>query len=432
MAKNDVMDLRRDLGAVRGKMEAINAVSVAEKRDLNEDEQRRWDGLKAEAQFIQRQIDRADQIAGLPGVDNTGAGNADQQSLGGVPAYHSRPTKDNPDAIMMRYIRSRGRDWRAAEEMQAAALEQYRNGDHVQNLEMRQALQEEREQRASNNTGMNITTAADGGNLVPTGHYGRIIARQDEVAISDRLGIMPVPGVGTTVNVPIDDEADGEFVTTGEMGDDNSTNVFDRDAPAVGTVAMTLVKKTKKIELTDELLEDNDVNLMQWIERRVGIGLAKTDNGLIVTAALAGGTAALTLDGAAAITAAEIPELIFAQADGYEDGSAWLMKRATMGYLKGKTGDAFQFVSTPPSSGSNKELWGFPVYNTGSMAAIGAGNKPLVFGNFAYMGVRRAPGLTMLVDPYTVDGKVVLKYYYRVVFKVLQAAAIIYATHPTA
>lgn len=428
MAKNDVMDLRRDLGAVREKMEALNALSVAEKRDLNEAEQTKWDGLKAEAQFVQRQIDRLDQIAGLPAVDNAGAGNADQRSLGGVAAVHVTRTKDNPDSIMLRYIRSRGRDWRAAEEMQAAAVEQYRNGDHIQDAEMRRVLQEE---RASNNTGMNITTAADGGNLVPTGHYNRIIARQDESALSGRLGIMNIPGVGTTVNVPLDAEADGEFVVTGEMGDDNSTNVFDRDAPAVGQVAMTLVKYTKKIELTDELLQDNDSNLMQWLEYRVGLGLGKTDNGLIVTAALAGGTAALTLDGAAAITAAEIPELIFAQADGYEDGSSWLMKRATMGYLKGKTGDAFQFTSTP-ASGSNKELWGFPVYNTGSMAAIGAGNKPLLFGNFRFMGVRRAPGLTMLVDPYTVDGKVVLKYYYRVVFKVLQAAAIIYATHPTA
>lgn len=430
MSKNAVMDLRRDLGAVKEKMEALNGVSVAEKRDFTEAEQKQWDGLKVESQFLQRQIERMEAIGDMPEV-NTGAGNADQRGLNGAPAHHKRPTKDNPDAIMMRYIRSRGRDWKAADEMQAAAMEQYRNGDHIKDAEMRQVLQDEREQRASNDTGMNITTAADGGNLVPTGHYGRIIARQDEMAISDKLGIMPVPGKGTTVNVPIDDEADGEFVTTGEMGDDNSTNAFDRDAPAVGTVAMTLVKKTKKIELTDELLEDNDSNLMQWLERRVGIGLAKTDNSLIVTAALAGGTAALTLDGAAAITAAEIPELIFAQADGYEDGSAWLMKRATMGYLKGKTGDAFQFTSTP-ASGSNKELWGFPVYNTGSMAAIGAGNKPLVFGNFSFMGVRRAPGLTMLVDPYTVDGKVVLKYYYRVVFKVLQAAAIIYATHPTA
>jgi hypothetical protein len=38
----------------------------------------------------------------------------------------------------------------------------------------------------------------------------------------------------------------------------------------------------------------------------------------------------------------------------------------------------------------------------------------------------------VLRDPYTVDGKVVLKYYFRAVYKVLQAEAILYATHPSA
>ena len=34
--------------------------------------------------------------------------------------------------------------------------------------------------KASNNTDMNITTAADGGDLVPVGHYQGIIARRNE------------------------------------------------------------------------------------------------------------------------------------------------------------------------------------------------------------------------------------------------------------
>jgi len=312
--------------------------------------------------------------------------------------------------------------------MRAAAEEEYRQGDHIADAELRQAFAEE--QRASNDTSMNITTAADGGNLVPVGHYNRIIERQEEGALTADLGILNVPGVGTTVNVPRDDEADGEFVVTAETGDAH-TPVFDRDAFAVGKVAMTLVKYTKKIELTDELLLDNDSNLMAWLETRVGRGLAKTDNSLIVTEALASGTAALTLDAAAAIGAAEIPELVYLQADGYEEGSSWIMRRATMGYLKGLTGSAFQFADTPGSR-SGAELWGFPVYNTGKAAAMAGGGKSLIFGNFSYMGMRKMPGLTMLVDPYTVDGMVVLKYYYRAVFKVLQPAAIIYATHPTA
>ena len=52
-----------------------------------------------------------------------------------------------------------------------------------------------------------------------------------------------IPGKGTTVNVPYDNETDGEFVSTGEGSG------FDQDAPAIGQAAMTLVKYSKYITL---------------------------------------------------------------------------------------------------------------------------------------------------------------------------------------
>jgi HK97 family phage major capsid protein len=82
--------------------------------------------------------------------------------------------------------------------------------------------------------------------------------------------------------------------------------------------------------------------------------------------------------------------------------------------------------------GQRPILWGAPLYNSGKVAAIAASAKSLFFGNWFYMGLREAPSLTVLRDPYTVDGKVILKYYFRAVYKTLQAAAIVYGTHPTA
>lgn len=416
-----VLEMRRKLADIREQAAQIN-----DAEEFGEEQQKKFDRLMSEARGTQAWLERHDQLNELPAIKPEPEESREESDAPkGAPAHHKRPTKDTAKALMCRYIRSG--DPFAAREMHIAAQEEYRNYDHIADAQIRQAMQEE---RVSNNTIMNVTTAADGGNLVPTGHYNRIIARADETNLASRLPIMTVPGVGTTVNVPIDDEGDGEFITKAEQVD-AQTNTFDRDAPAVGQVAMTLVKYTKKIELTDELLLDNDSNLMQWLEYRVGVGLAKTDNSLLVTAATTGGTAALTLDAAGAIGATEIPELVHLQAEGYEDGSVWLMKKGTQGSIMGLVGNNFQFVPTPVS-GSRSQLWGFPILTTAKMAATGAGNKSLVFGNFAYMGVRRMPGLTLLRDPYTVDGMVLLKYYYRVVFKVLQAAAIIYATHPTA
>src|SRR3972149_2014073 len=53
---------------------------------------------------------------------------------------------------------------------------------------------------ASNDPDMNIGTAADGGNAVPTGHYQGIIAKRDEMRLSGVLGVTPIPGVGTTAH----------------------------------------------------------------------------------------------------------------------------------------------------------------------------------------------------------------------------------------
>ena len=305
----------------------------------------------------------------------------------------------------------------------------YRHGDsggikHLQVGDMEFSI------KASNDTTMNITTDADGGYAVPTGHYNGIITRLDEMALYSRLGVQMIPGVGTTVNVPIDNEADGEFVSTAE------SVAYDRDAPALGTKAMTLGKYTKKIDLTEELMDDEDSRLMQYVERRVGIGLAKTHNSLLVTEVLANGTAGLTLDAAAAIGADEIPELAYKLKEEYAMSAAWLMNRATEGYLRGLQGNDFVFNNRPAGSDRTTphDIDGFPVYTTSKMTAYGASVKSLVFGDFGYVGLRMGDGMTVIKDPYTRAGNGEILFYYKVrlVYGVLIAEAIQYATHPSA
>lgn len=285
------------------------------------------------------------------------------------------------------------------------------------------------ELRASNDTDMNITTAADGGYAVPTGHYGQIIARRDEAMLANRLPLQRFQGEGTTVNVPVDAEDDGEFVATSEAG------TFDRDAPTLTQVAMTLAMYTKKLELSYQLIDDEGSNLIPWLGNFVGRGMAKTHNNLLVTAVAAGGTAALTFDSATTIGASEVPELVYKLPDGYEDDCAWLMARTTEGTLRGLVGDNWQFVPMPMGDyGNRSELWGYPVLNSGKVAAVAASAKSVFFGNWNFVGLRESPTMTMVRDPFTLagSGQIRLLYHFRCVYKVLQAEAILYGTHPTA
>lgn len=393
-----ILELRRQRTAVLDKAQAIIDGALGEERALTDEETSQVDGFKAEAEKIQKQETLAEQVDGMR------AAAAKPVEERKAPAHYVRPTPDTQEGIFCRYIRSQG---------DPGAL---------------------RELRASNDTTMNITTAADGGDLVPTGHYQGIIERLRPQALYNILGVRMIPGVGTTVNVPIDNEADsGAFVSTSE------SSAFDRDAPAVSKIAMTLVKYTKKIDLTYELIQDEDSRLMEFLNVYVAQGMAATMNSLMVAEALADGTAGLTLDSASAIGGAEVPELLYKLSSEYARGNvAWLMRRATEGYLRGLLSTSnFLFAPTPTASGNGQvvsNLWGVPQYTDENMGQLAASGKSLLIGNWSYMGMRLDPAITFLLDPYSRAsyGETILHYYFRCDFEVLQAAAFQYATHPTA
>jgi HK97 family phage major capsid protein len=285
--------------------------------------------------------------------------------------------------------------------------------------------------KASSNNPMSEGTPAQGGYAVPTGMLQQIIAKIRESALYPVIGVRQIPGKGLTVNVPTEGARDAAFVATGEAG------TTDRDAPILAQAPMTLSKYTKRVELSWELMEDEDASLMTFLSAWVGDGSAKTHNTLLVTEALAAGTlGAPWTGGATPITADDIPELIYALPTGYETGAVWIMRKSTEGNIRGKTGNNFQFVPTAPDGPgalSRRELFGFPLYNSEAVPAIGASAKVAIFGNFAYMGMRMAPDITFIRDPYSaaITGQLRLHYYFRTVYKVLQAEAILYATQGT-
>lgn len=393
----DVNEIRRNRATWIGEMKTINEGAAG--RDLKDDEQRGYDELLGKVASADKQIKRIEQVEAL-GADLRSAPGTQPKA----PAVIVRRTPETAEGIFCRYIRSKGDPGAQAE------------------------------LRASNDTTMNITTAADGGDLVPVGHYQDIIAQLRPQALYDLLGVRMIPGQGTTVNVPIDNEGDsGAFVSTGE------SSAFDRDAPAVTKIAMTLVKYTKKIDLTYELMQDEDSRLMSFLSTYVAQGMAATMNALLVAEALSGGTAGLTLDSATAIGAAEIPELLYKLSAEYARGNvAWLASRATEGYIRGlASSNQFLFAPTPGGTGNGTSwgtIWGVPMYTDSNMGSLTASAKSLLVGNWSFMGMRLDPAMTFLLDPYSRAsyGETILHYYFRCDFEVLQAGAFQYATHPTA
>lgn len=292
--------------------------------------------------------------------------------------------------------------------------------------------------KASNNTIGNVATAADGGDAVPTGHVPRIMARRDEAMLRAALGLTRVPGKGTTVNHPIDNEADGEFVLTSEQVD-AYTNTFDRDFPAISKKAFTLLKYSKSIELTDELLEDEDSNMLAFVEDFVGRGMAKKHNSLLLTEVAANGTNLVTFATASSIGIGKLETM-----EGNDDLGAYLddsgsvgfvMRNSTLAHIRslGSTSNYPYSVTEigGPGVRGSRELLQYPVQRSNQAAAIAASAKSVYFGNWAYVGFRDGPDIQILRNPYKYQGLVLLEYYFRTVYGVLIAEAIGYGVHGT-
>lgn len=411
---SQVIELRRQRAAVLDQADAILSAAAAEERALTDDEMGKVEGLKAQAERIQKQETLAESVESM----RSQAAQPIEQRQAPVSMYESR---EAPKAG------ANYGDNRQAAELRAVRL--YFKGDEGAIREM--DTQMRAEARASNDTDMNITTSADGGYLVPTAHFQGIIAKANDIALAPRLGVMPfAPEGGTTMNVPTQTGTTNKFVST------NEASSFDRDAPAFDQEAMTLVKFTKSLEISDELIYDNGSNMMTFLNFYVGEALGLTHNYALITEALANGTSVTLTSTAASV--ADVPKIVYSLKGRYSANASWIMRRATEGSYRALQGTDFLFAETPsgmPVAGpQGATLWKYPLWNEDdTMPAIAASAKSVLFGNFGYMG-QRATGLTMLRDPYSKasTGQLVMHYYTRIVYKVLQAGAILYGTHPTA
>lgn len=293
----------------------------------------------------------------------------------------------------------------------------------------------ETEERAANNTIINITTEADGKYWVPTTLVQRVIARKAEAMLADRLGVQNIPGKGTTVNHPVEGGDAQVFAATGEQ-DDNHSKVYERDAPVAALKAFTLVKYTKKLELTEEILDDEDVGLMSFLGDHIGRGMAGTHNNLLLTEVGTNGTPFKTFADDVAIANKELEDIAYHDTlSWYLDDSGsvqWVMRPSTYGAIIKLDGDARVYAPTPQGNNrGGRELLGYPVQYSNYASAIGVGAKSVYFGNWWYVGKREEPALRIIRDPYSVDGLVIIKYSFRTVYGVLQAGAIGYGVQST-
>jgi HK97 family phage major capsid protein len=402
-------ELRVKLNEKIAEGRALIEAAEKENRDLSSEEQTRYNGIKAEIESLQNRIQRAEELPAAV-------------ASGGAPSVLKIRQGDSEERAWTHFFRTGD-----ASGLNSPAGEEER-GQRSFELHIPTSL----EQRATTYT-LAVADSTGSGAADPTGLVNRIAARRNELRLADKLGVQMIPGVGTTVNHAYDNAAAAPFDSTSEQID-SFTNTYTAARPTLATKAFTLVKYTRKVQLTEETLQDEDANLMGFIADWIGREIALTHNNLMLTEVASNGTSLKTFASATAIAAGELENMCFNDTLSWylDDGgsAAWVTRPSTFGKIKAITGNARMYEELGAGS-ARGALLEYPVFYSSYATAIAASAKSIYFGNWFYMGMRESPALSFIRDPYTTDGVVYLKYSFRCVYGILIAGAIGYGLHPT-
>ena len=288
----------------------------------------------------------------------------------------------------------------------AAQFDKYiREGDH--DREIRSA------QRTGIRAAMSVGSNPDGGYLAPV---------EWDRTITDRLKVVsPMRQIATVQNITtagfikvFNDRAVGSG-WVGETAARPQTTT-----PQFSTITFTPGEIYANPAASQQLLDDAVVNIEDWLanevegefQRQEGIAFTNGDGvnkpkgvmtytgdgmhpwGAVQETVVANGDA---LDGDALIT------LVYSIDPAYQDNARFIMNRASQSHVRMlKDGNGNYLWQPSVQVGQPASLLGYPITDMGTMQNIGAGARPIAFGDFrrAYLIVDRI-GIRMLRDPFT-------------------------------
>lgn len=266
----------------------------------------------------------------------------------------------------------------------------------------------------------NVTDGATGGYLVPDPLYSRIVAKRDIASWVRQAPCMRLQTQADHILVPVEDTAATDFVVKSEG------TAYDENEPTLAQKDISLLKYTKMVKWSEEFASYQATNWEDYIVQVLARAEAGTENTVATANILdgSGATAASASASSTTLTVAELAALVGSLGGGYNVNGevGFLMKNATKWYLKGLTGNNFNFLPTPQGG----DFFGFPAYVSDDMPAMTSGLYSTVFGNFQFFAVCERPGMIVERNPYLYMNTGQVALYARIFrgYDVLQSEAI--------
>lgn len=250
--------------------------------------------------------------------------------------------------------------------------------------------------RAIQQRALSTAVGSEGGDTVPRDFYAQLvehlvaaspIMRVATVLRTDGGNPMPVPK--TTAHSSASIVTEGSAITESD--------------PAFGQVTFGGHKYGTFVQISRELLDDNGVDLPNYLARETGqaIGLAFGSH-----AATGSGTnqprgyatdATVGVTGGTGLppTYDDLVDLHYSVIPAYRQSrsTVWMANDATIAELRKLTDDNNQPIMTPNFDGSQFSLFGKPVLSDPNVPDVASGAKSLLFGDFSRYFVRMAGGV---------------------------------------
>jgi HK97 family phage major capsid protein len=298
---------------------------------------------------------------------------------------------DERTAVIERLQKDMERESRAAEIRVPEAPKPSSDHDVLRSLirgEIRTATFERRQ----------MTTSANGG-LVPQGFYD---VMQEQLRYTGPFGnqevgytILNTAG-GEDIKVP----TQAGFSTGSATAE---AAAFAVSNPSTSSLTLRSHKFGTLLTVSRELLEDAGIDIVGFLGRQAGnaignivnqklaIGTGTVEPNGIVNASGSGITGGTAVGGA--FTADNLIDLVHSVDSEYAANRAgFQMRRSTLSVLRKLKDNQGAFLYDP-TQGTQALVLGYPVFENPHIAAVGTGNKSVIFGSMPYYHVRQVGGV---------------------------------------
>ncbi len=273
---------------------------------------------------------------------------------------------------------------------------------------------------------MNVTTSAKGGVLVPTDWEKAIVEKRQSMSVLRTIADVQVSSLDKDIPVEASNGASSWVDEEGEY------QVSDEE---FATKTMQAHKYGRIILVSEELLEDEQYNLQAYLTNKGAKSNAALEEAAFVSGDGTKKPRGFLLDADIGVTTAttaglsydELLDLWGSLKTVYARFATWVMSRSTLvAVMKLKDGNG-QYIYHPSTQpGELGMLFGRPVVLADDMPAIGAGNKPIAFGDFSYYRIQDRAGATMkrLDELYAKTGQIGFRFRQRTDGKLLVPEAV--------